>query len=127
MNLEIFERIKLGGGGNFTKPVLTVGQRVVYFNVASKREFKLTSEHLVILSIDRGSGVWYLCFLPELSNRKGYKLCHADIKKNSGYIIFGAKRYIDEGLESGYYSFGKPEFDGELDWYELIKFEDYDI
>lgn len=126
MNLEIFERIKRGARAHFHKPVLTVGEKTIYFNVESKLEFKLTSEHLIIISVDRDSGVWYLCFLPELSNRKGYKL-NNPTSRNSGYIVCGAKRYIDEGLERGYYSFGEPEFDGELDWYELTKFEDYDI
>lgn len=85
-------------------------------------KLKLHHEQRALFSKDADTGQWYFCVLPELSIRSGYKL-QVSGSKHGGLCMNGARRYSDNGLIKGPYILSDPEFDGELDWFELIKAE----
>ena len=119
MKLDIFENTRQRS----KKPLLHIGTVVAYYNIHLIDKLKLTSDSRILFSVDRDTSQWYLCVLPELSNMKGFKLSRVKGGNNLFLVSSGMKRYIENGLEEGYYFIGEPEFDGNLDWFELIKAE----
>jgi len=112
-------------GKSLTEERVNVSSTQIRFNRLASIKLHLSKGVRFTLSHNIDTDQKYFALLPELSIRKGHAL--SKHSKDGSFSMTTDRMNIKVKLDKGVYSFSEPEFDGELDWYELINDEKDDV